>query len=752
MAAGVRPSGGPASPAVPEVGQLVRVRDWHWTVTNMPRVNLLIADDVGLGKTILMWQREMHDRLGYTESFTALLSESRRRQPRNRTSETASEFVTILLNKRLFSSPTAFYETLQQHMRTLHRSHAATTITEAQLRAEFTSVPPSAPTPRPTEQSHTLTNRRSHMRRRDFLSCALAVSATARASKAFARAPEQATSDTYDLLLKNGRLLDGGGNPWFTADIAVKNGKISKIGRLGQGNARRIIDLTGLFVSPGFIDIHSHSDTSMFVDRWIESKLRQGITTDVNGNCGGSPAPLNEKLKARAARGLQREKIDWTTMAEYFNRLERDRIALNMVMLVGHGTVRDYVMAGDHGAPTEKQLTEMKALVRQAMQQGAAGLSTGLAYSPGCYSHTDEVVELAKVAAEYGGIYASHLRDFASKVLGWSGEDGSVYHAVAEAIEIGKRSGVRVVQISHLAANSLHSRDPKLDAKVRDLIYNARKDGLDVLIDVLPTDWGSVAAWPARSVFGPPYFASGKEKLLERLRDPVQRAALKKELLTKNPAEMGFENTTTRLLLLKAGRGDGVWIFPPLNGHLKNPEYERKTLDVIARMKGLDLFDALFDLLVEENGNVCIANREMEGKMSQLTWSIAMPCTDGGSTARPGVATERVRPSTFSAFTDTLMWVRDKKLVALEDMIRRMTSLPAHALSLPDRGLIREGFQADITVFDLEKVRSLCTYENDATAAYPEGIPYVIINGVPVIDDNRLTKALPGAVLRRSSV
>ena len=589
------------------------------------------------------------------------------------------------------------------------------------------------------------------MKRRDFLSYALAVSATARASQALAWGGDQATSDTHDLLLKNGRVLDGAGNPWFTADVAVKNGRISRVGRLSRASARRVIDVTGLFVSPGFIDIHSHSDTSMFVDPSMQSKIRQGITSDVNGNCGSGPAPVNDRLKARAARAMPREKVDWTTVGEYLDRVEKHGVGINMAVLVGHGTVRNMVMPGEYVAPTEKQLNEMKAILRQAMQQGAVGLSTGLGYSPGWYSHTDEVVELAKVVAEFGGIYASHLRDFASKVMGWSGDGGSVIPAVTEAIDIGRRSGVRVVQISHLAANSLHSGDPNQHEKVRELIYSARREGLDVLIDVLPTDWGSVAPWPARSVFAPPYFAEGKEKVIEKLRDPAQRAALKKEILTKAPADMGFENTTTRLQLLKKNRGDGVWIFPPLDGHLTHPEYERKTLDVVAKMKGSrDLFEALFDLVVEENGNVCIANREMEGKLRELTWSVAMPCTDGGSTAKPGVAKERVRPSTFSAFTDTLMWVRDQKLVPLEDMIRRMTSLPAHVLDLPDRGLIREGFWADITVFDLDKVKSLCTYESDCRAAYPEGIPYVIVNGVPVVDDNQVTKALPGVMLRRS--
>jgi N-acyl-D-aspartate/D-glutamate deacylase len=585
------------------------------------------------------------------------------------------------------------------------------------------------------------------VKRREFLSYAAAVSAAAYACET----GEQATADTHDLVLKNGRVLDGAGTPWFEADIGLKNGRINKIGRVDEARADRIIDVGGLFVSPGFIDIHSHSDTSMFVDPWMESKIRQGITTEVNGNCGGSPAPLNETLKARVARRLSEEDIDWSTMEGYFNRLEQRGIALNMATLVGHGTVRNYVMDGNHGAPTQMQLDEMKELVREAMQHGAAGLSTGLAYSPGTYAHTDEVVELAKVAAEYGGIYASHLRDFSSKVLGWSGEEGSVYQAVDEAIEIGRRSGTRVVQLSHLSSNAPYSGDPELDEKVHDLIYKAREDGIDVLVDVLPSDWGSVAPWPGRSVFSPAYFADGRENLFERLRDPDQRAVLKEELLTKPPAEMGFENTTARLLLIRTGKGDGVWIFPPLNGHFKNPAYERKTLDVIADMKGVDLLEALFDVLVEENGEVSIANRLMEDRNSQLTWSIAMPSTDGGSAAKPGDATRRVRPSAFSGFSDALVWVREKKLVTLEDMIRKMTSLPAHALRLRDRGLIKEGLRADITVFDFTNVMSRCTYENDARPAYPVGIPYVIVNGVPVIDDNELTEALPGEVLRHSS-
>ncbi len=581
------------------------------------------------------------------------------------------------------------------------------------------------------------------MKRREFLSYAAPASAAAVSAVVYGcETGDRATPNTYDLVLKNGRILDGAGNPWFKADIGLKDGRISKIGRVDETQADRVIDVDGLFVSPGFIDVHSHSDTNVFVDPWMESKIRQGITTEVNGNCGGSPVPR---------RVAPEEDNNWSTWDEYFNRLEQNGIGLNMATLVGHGAVRRYVMEGNHGAPTEKQLDEMKDLVREAMQHGAAGLSTGLAYSPGVYAHTDEVVALAKVAAEYGGIYATHLRDFSSKVLGWSGEEGSVYRAVDEAIDIGRRSGIRVVQISHLSSNSPYSGDPELDDKVHDLIFAAREEGIDVLVDILPSDWGSVARWPGRSVFSPAYFESGREGLLERLRDPEQRAALKHDLLTKSPAEMGFENTTARLLLIRTGRGDGVWIFPPVDGRFENPEYERKTLDEIAAMKGVDLLDALFEILVEENGEIHVANKLMEDRNSQLMWSNAMPSTDGGSTAKPGESDRRVRPSAYSGFSDALIWVREERLVPIEDMVRKMTSLAAHALRLPDRGLIKEGFRADITVFDLDNVTSLSTYEGDAMPGYPVGIPYVIVNGVPVIDNSQLTEALPGEVLRHSA-
>lgn len=553
----------------------------------------------------------------------------------------------------------------------------------------------------------------------------------------------------FDILLKNGRIIDGAGNPWFNTDVAIKDGKIKKIGRLGTKKATLIIDVSNLFVSPGFIDIHNHSDTSLIADPKMESKTRQGITTEVNGNCGISPAPVNvNTLKKNGMRRIPEEDVNWKTMGGYFKRLERQGISQNAVTLVGHGTVRHHVMGDDQRKPTQSELDEMKKLVRDAMQDGAAGLSTGLTYAPGCYAHTDEIVELAKVVADYDGIYTSHLRETGSKVLGWTGEHGSIYKAIEEAIEIGRRSGVRLIQLSHLISHPPFVCDSNISEKICRLIDAAREEDINVLADILPSDWGSVAPWPGRSVFSPAYLADGKDILFEKLLDPAQRVKLKEELKTKSPSEMGFENTTSRLLLMREDRGDCIRIYPPFNDHMKNPRYERKTLDEIADMKGKDLFDTLFDIIVEEDGNICIANKVMDDRMSQLTWSTTMPSTDGGDIERTGnKATKRVRPSAYGGFAEALAWVREKHQITLEDMVRRMTSLPALAIGLKNRGLLKEGFWADITIFDFKTVRSMCNYD-DARPEYPIGIPYVIVNGVLVIEKSEHTGELPGVVLK----
>jgi N-acyl-D-aspartate/D-glutamate deacylase len=487
------------------------------------------------------------------------------------------------------------------------------------------------------------------------------------------------------------------------------------------------------------------------MDPRMESKVRQGITTEVNGNCGISPAPVNEKTqKFEELSHIPKEEVDWTTMDGYFKRLEKQGASLNVIMLVGHGTVRCYVMGDEVRAPTSPEMEEMKMLVRAAMEDGAAGLSTGLEYFPGVHAHTDEIVELAKVAAEYGGIYASHLRSSGSKVLGWPGEGGTILEAVAEAIDIGRRTGLRV-QLSHLSAQCAFTRDQDMSNKVYHLIVSAREEGIDVVADKLTDVWGSVAPWPRRTVFPSAYLADGNEKLFEMLRDSDTRAKIKEELKTKSPSEMGFVEMTDRLLLIRQGKGDSVWIFPPFNGHMKNPDYEYKTLDEIARMMGKNLWDTLFDLILEEEGNICISNKQMAigFPKEEFSWSMMMPSTDGGSIEKPGsLAKDRVRPSAYGAFPTVLAWAREKNTLTLEEVVRKATSLPARTIGLKDRGLIKEGFCADITVFDPDTVKSRCTFENDARPEYPEGIPYVLVNGQIVVDDNEHTGTLPGKVLR----
>ena len=553
-----------------------------------------------------------------------------------------------------------------------------------------------------------------------------------------------------DVLFKNGKVLDGTGNPWVKADVAVKDGKIHKILRHGTVKASRIIDVDGLVVAPGFIDIHNHSDISMIVDPKMDSKVRQGVTTEVNGQCGGSPAPVNENTLKRVRR-IKPEEVDWTTMDGYFNRLERQGISQNAITMVGHGTVRSYVIGDEQRVCTPSELEAMKQLVRDAMEQGAVGLSTGLAYAPGCWAHTDEVVELAKVVAEYGGFYASHLRESCSQVLGWTGEQGSHILAVAEAIDIGRRSGVSAVQLSHVCGQNPNLHDTRIYLKVHDMIDAAREEGIDVMADILPHGWGSVAPWPARSIFSPSELKEGNEALIAKLSDPETRAAIKQDMLTRKPADMDYENTTMRLLCMREGKGFAIKIFPPFGGHLKNPEYEYKTLDKVAEMKGKDVFDSLFDLIVDNEGDFSICHLVMDHDltMSQLTWSTTMPSSDGGEIEKPGeLATKRVRPTAYGGFPASLAWVREKKLITLEEMVKKMTSMPARTLGLNDRGLLKECFAADITVFDPATVDSKCTYDNDARPEYPIGIPYVMVNGQLVIEDSEHTGALPGKVLR----
>jgi len=530
----------------------------------------------------------------------------------------------------------------------------------------------------------------------------------------------------FDLIIKNGLVVDGTGNPWFRADIGIKNGRINKIGDLHSIESKEALDAKSLIVAPGFIDMHTHSDLSLLINPRAESKVRQGVTTDVVGNCGSSAAPLNDFLKEeiRITSPVLEEaklKLDWSTMDEYLKRLEKNGVALNVVPLVGNGNIRALVMGYDARPPTKDELEEMRKVLANALEEGAFGLSSGLIYPPSCYADTKELIELCKVVAQYGGIYTSHIR---------SEEDGLI-DSVKEAIEIGEKAKVPV-EISHHKAEG-KSNWGKVKQTLK-MIDEARNRGIDVTCDVYPYLAGSTGL----DALLPPYiWEGGIKKLVERLENPKIRQKLRKEMK---------EDIKGWSSLLKDDGWNSVMI-AYCKGHRN---FEGKTISEIAELKGIDPFDFVFDLLIEEKASVSIVIFMMCEKdlRTVLRHPVSMVGSDSSATAPYGVLGKgKPHPRTYGTFARILgEYVRKRRLLTLEDAIRKMTSLPAQKLKLRDRGLLREGAWADITAFDPKKVADKATYSKPHR--YAIGIKYVVVNGKVVIDQGEHTEALPGKVLR----
>ena len=528
----------------------------------------------------------------------------------------------------------------------------------------------------------------------------------------------------FDAVIKNGYVVDGTGNPWFKADLGIKSGKVLKIGDLGSEDANRIINAKGLVVCPGFIDMHSHSEYSLLVNSKAESKIGQGVTTEVNGNCGDSPAPI-EGITAEAAEEAKEYKLDmdWSTLGEYSDRLERQGIALNVAQLVGHGTIRTAVMGYENRPPTREELNKMKELVAQAMEDGAFGMSTGLFYSPGGFADTEEVIELCRVVAEYGGIYTSHIR----------GEGDPLIEAVAEAIEIGEKANISV-QISHHKACGIENWG-KIKKTLR-MMEEARSRGADVTCDVY-----SYTACGADLVSLIPIWAheGGVDKLRERLRDLKMRERIKKEMLE---GLLGWESTVKQ----------SGWGKIRVIGWKEHKEFEGKTLAEIAELKGVDPFDLTFDLIVKKESPelVDLAMSE-EDVCAVITHPLSMIGSDGWALAPYGVLGEsKTHPRSYGTYPRILgKYVRKEKVLTIENAIRKMTSLPAQKLGLRDRGILRKGMWADVVVFNPKTVMDKATYEDPHR--YPEGIEYVLVNGEIVVDRGEHTGALPGKVLRLSN-
>ncbi|UCH58147.1 MAG: D-aminoacylase [Candidatus Bathyarchaeota archaeon] len=536
----------------------------------------------------------------------------------------------------------------------------------------------------------------------------------------------------YDLIIRDGRIIDGAGNPWYKGNVAVSRGRIEAIGKLDGAEAKMIIDARGLVVAPGFIDAHSHSDSSTLIYRQMESTVMQGITTVVAGQCGSSIAPVNpdlvEEMEKRWADWLPPEiefKITWTTFDEYLNEGEKDGLGANIAHLVGHGAVRIASMGYEAREPTQSELEHMRELVREAMEAGAYGLSSGLIYPPGIFAETNELIELAKVAAKYGGVYDSHIRD----------EGLNLLRSVEEAITIGEKAGLPV-QISHHKASNKEVWGKSADTLA--MIDEARNRGVDVTVDQYPYRAGATSLV---TLLPPWAHDGGREKLLERLNDPELREKIKSDIEEGIP---GWENFA----------GDLGWekIYVTSVKTDENKPVEGKNLAEINEMRGdPDVFTSLFNLLLEEDGAAGMVIFSMdEGDIRRIMSSpYHMVGTDAGSTAPTGFMRRgKPHPRHYGTYPKILgRYVREEGVLSIEQAVRKMTSMPAQRFGILDRGVLRPGMWADITIFNPDTVIDRATYQDPHQ--FPEGIEYVIVNGQITVDSGKYTQALAGRILRK---
>lgn len=564
----------------------------------------------------------------------------------------------------------------------------------------------------------------------------------------------------FDLLIRNGRIVDGTGSPWYRADIGIEGGRIAEIGGLSRAQAGKVIDAGGLVVSPGFIDIHSHSDITLVVNGRAESKIRQGITTEANGNCGNSAAPMMGIAAERMRREMEDYglELDWTTLEDYFDRLERQGVSINVASFVGHTNVRQAVMGNAQRAPADSELQEMKSLVEQAMREGALGLSTGLEFAPGGYAGTDEIVELCKVVAGYGGVYATHQRN----------RDTHYEQATREAIEIGEKAGVRV-QLSHFVVRYPgHDKEPALLW----MVDEARRRGLDITFDVItPNDaprelrlklrdgyhWAGQSLAP--QLIPPWGFEGTAEEVLERLRDLETRQRFRREHIPQWKL-FGCPKGRFRILGTEYDFPDGVpprWDGILLNNCEASPELIGKTFDEIARIKGLeDPWDAAMEVVIAEiektrNPHPRIpilgASTAERDSIMALRYPLASVTTDRSALAPYGPLAKGRSPNSYGAFARVFRkYVRERGIFTVEEAVRKMTSVPANSLRLYDRGIIKVGAQADIVIFDPERIADKATIEEPSQ--YAEGVEHVLVNGVVTIENGEHTGALAGKALR----
>jgi dihydroorotase/N-acyl-D-amino-acid deacylase len=533
-----------------------------------------------------------------------------------------------------------------------------------------------------------------------------------------------AAAGPYDLVIRNGHIVDGTGSPWYAGDVAVRGGRIAAIGHVPAGSGRREIDAHGMVVAPGFIDMLGQSETTILVNPHLPSKIYQGITTEVTGE-GNSIAPLNDAIINADHVTWEHYGIQpsWRTFNQYFALLRKRGMGINLASYVGATQVRRMVLGDADRAPSPAELERMKALVRDAMQDGAIGVSSALQYAPAPYAKTDELIALASQAASVGGIYASHIRD----------EGDGIFSALDEAFRIGREAHIPV-EIWHLKAGSKTrwGRMPEIISRIE----AARRSGVDVAADT----YAYTAGFNSFSAVIPPWAHDGGDaKMIERLRDPATRARIRRELESK---EGGWNNEWQSVA--------GPESF--LVGAVANPKLlplQGKTIADIARLWNKDPIDTVFDLLIEDNAFTQVALFIMSEP--DVALALQQPwvsvCNDSQGTAPDGLlGKEHPHPRAYAAFPHILrQYVREEKKLTLEDAIRKFSALPASRMRFSDRGVLKTGMWADVVVFDPDTIRDVATFEDPNRLS--EGMRFVLVNGVPVIDQGKMTNALPGSVL-----
>jgi N-acyl-D-aspartate/D-glutamate deacylase len=541
----------------------------------------------------------------------------------------------------------------------------------------------------------------------------------------FLCAPALAGETPFDLIIANGHVVDGTGSPWYTADVGIRDGRIAAIGNLGKSQANRRIDAAGKVVAPGFIDMLGQSEFTILVDPRLPSKIYQGITTEITGE-GNSAGPMTGQARVETGQILEHYglKADWQTLGEYFARLERLGLGINLASYVGATTVREVVIGSEDRPPTAAELKRMQALVREAMEQGAVGVSTALEYAPAPYASTEELIALASEAASYGGIYATHMR---------SEGDGMVA-ALDETFRIAREAHIPV-EIWHLKVAGKKNWGHMPDVVKR--IEAARASGLDITADT----YAYTAWFNDMSAFVPPWaHDGGNAKMVERLKNPATRARIAKDVQTPSTA------------------WDNEWDEIPgpesiLVGVVKNPalrSLQGQTIAAIAKSRGKEPIETLLDILVEDNGFTGCAVFGM--REDDVALALVQPWmsinNDSSGTSPEGVlGEEHPHPRAYGTFPRILRkYVREEHRLLLEEAIRKFTALPAQRMRLTDRGVLKRGLWADVVVFDPAVIADRSTFSSPNELAV--GMRWVLVNGIPVIADGQMTGARPGRVLR----